>query len=90
MRYLTLNEVLELHCRIIERYGGSAGIRGLGAGDSTLHDERMNPATKWPLKAQGPKPAYHLTATDRHVLQPYVQIDSADDGQWIAVTDLQK
>ena len=41
MRYLTLNEVLELHRRLIERYGGSAGIHHLGALESALAQPRM-------------------------------------------------
>jgi death-on-curing protein len=41
MRYLTLNEVLELHSRLIERYGGSAGIHNLGALESGLAQPRM-------------------------------------------------
>jgi death-on-curing protein len=41
MRYLTLNKVLELHIRLIERYGGSAGIHDLGALESALTQPRM-------------------------------------------------
>ncbi|MCW3981722.1 MAG: type II toxin-antitoxin system death-on-curing family toxin [Candidatus Bathyarchaeota archaeon] len=41
MRYLTLNEALELHRRLIERYGGSAGIHDLGALESALAQPRM-------------------------------------------------
>ena len=41
MRYLTLNEVLELHRRLIEPYGGSAGIHDLGALESALAQPRM-------------------------------------------------
>ena len=41
MRYLTLNKVLELHLRLIERYGGSAGIHDLGALESALAQPRM-------------------------------------------------
>ena len=41
MRYLTLNEVLELHRRLVERYGGSAGIHDLGALESALAQPRM-------------------------------------------------
>ena len=41
MRYLTLNEALELHRRLIERYGGSAGIHDLGASESALAQPRM-------------------------------------------------
>jgi len=36
MRYLTLGEVVELHRAIIEKTGGMAGIRDLGALDSAL------------------------------------------------------
>jgi death-on-curing protein len=36
MRYLTLGEVVELHRLILERTGGAAGIRDLGALDSAL------------------------------------------------------
>ena len=41
MRYLTLNEVLELHCRIIEQSGGGAGVRDLNAVESALAQPRM-------------------------------------------------
>jgi death-on-curing protein len=41
MRYLTLNEVLELYLRLVERYGGSAGIHDLGALESALAQPRM-------------------------------------------------
>ena len=41
MRYLTLNEVLELHHQLIEQYGGSKGIRDLGALESVLAQPRM-------------------------------------------------
>ena len=41
MRYLILNEVLELHRRLIERYGGSADIHDLGALESALAQPRM-------------------------------------------------
>lgn len=41
MRYLTLNEVLELHGRIIEQSGGGAGIRDLNAVESALAQPRM-------------------------------------------------
>ena len=34
MRYLTLNEVLDLYYRILEQSGGAVGIRDLGALDS--------------------------------------------------------
>jgi death-on-curing protein len=36
MRYLTLNEVLELYRRIMEQSGGLVGIRDLGALESAL------------------------------------------------------
>ncbi len=41
MRYLTLSEVLDLYRRIMERWGGSAGIRDLGALESALAQPRM-------------------------------------------------
>lgn len=41
MRYLTLNELLQLHRRIIEQSGGSAGIHSVGALDSALAQPRM-------------------------------------------------
>ena len=41
MRYLTLNEVFELHHYLIEQYGGSEGIRDLGALESALAQPRM-------------------------------------------------
>lgn len=41
MRYVTLNEVLELHHRLVQRYGGSAGIRDLGALESALAQPRL-------------------------------------------------
>lgn len=41
MRYLTLSEVLELHRRIIQRSGGSLGIRDLNAIESALAQPRM-------------------------------------------------
>jgi death on curing protein len=39
--YPTLNEVLELHSRLIDRFGGSGGIRDLGLLESAL----MRPQT---------------------------------------------
>lgn len=39
-RYLTLNEVLDLHRRIIEQSGGSLGVRDLGALESALAQPR--------------------------------------------------
>jgi len=41
MRYLTLNEVLELHRRLIRQFGGSSGIRDLGALKSAIAQPRM-------------------------------------------------
>lgn len=41
MRYLTLNEVLELYRRIMEQSGGSVGIHDLGALESALAQPRM-------------------------------------------------
>ncbi len=42
MRHLTLGEVLELHQRLIAAYGGSAGIRDLGALESALAQPWMS------------------------------------------------
>jgi death-on-curing protein len=41
VRYLTLNEVLELHRRIIDRFGGAIGILNLGGLESALAQPRM-------------------------------------------------
>lgn len=41
MRYLTLNEILELYQRIMEQSGGSAGIHNLDALESALAQPRM-------------------------------------------------
>lgn len=41
MRYLTLNEVLELYLRIIEQSGGAAGIYNLDALESALAQPRI-------------------------------------------------
>jgi death-on-curing protein len=41
MRYLTLNEILELYRRVMEQSGGSAGIRDLAALESALAQPRM-------------------------------------------------
>ncbi len=41
MRYLTLNEVLELHGQIISKSGGTAGILNLNALESALAQPRM-------------------------------------------------
>jgi death-on-curing protein len=41
MRYLTLNELLELHRLLVEQSGGSAGIHSVGALESALAQPRM-------------------------------------------------
>jgi death-on-curing protein len=41
MRYLTLNEVLDLHIRLAEQSGGLTGIRDFGALDSALAQAKM-------------------------------------------------
>lgn len=41
MRYLTLDEVLELHRLILEQSGGAAGLRDLGALESALAQPHM-------------------------------------------------
>ncbi len=41
MRYLTLNEMLELYRRILDQSGGSMGIHDLGALESALAQPRM-------------------------------------------------
>jgi death on curing protein len=41
MRYLTQDEVLELHQRVIEQSGGGPGIRDLGALQSAVAQPRM-------------------------------------------------
>lgn len=41
MRYLTLNEVLDLYYRILEQSGGAAGIRDLGALESAIAQPRL-------------------------------------------------
>ena len=41
MRYLTLNETLELHRRIIAQSGGAPGVLNLGAIESALAQPRM-------------------------------------------------
>jgi death-on-curing protein len=41
MRYLTLNERLQLHHRVIEQSGGFAGIHSVGALESALAQPRM-------------------------------------------------
>lgn len=42
MRTIKLNEVLELHHRIIEQSGGADGIRDMGALESALAQPRMS------------------------------------------------
>ena len=41
-RYLSLAEVLELHRSVIDRWGGSTGIRDLGALESALAQPRQS------------------------------------------------
>lgn len=41
MRYLTLNEIIELYQRIMEQSGGSVGIHNLDALESALAQPRM-------------------------------------------------
>ena len=41
MRFVTLSEVLELHRRLLEQFGGLLGIRDLGALESALAQPRM-------------------------------------------------
>ena len=41
MRYLTLNDTLELHRRIIAQSGGAPGVLNLGAIESALAQPRM-------------------------------------------------
>jgi death on curing protein len=41
MRYLTIEEVLRLHDRLIERTGGSAGVRDRGALESAVAQPQM-------------------------------------------------
>lgn len=36
MRYLTLDEVLEIHRRVIEQSGGAGGVRDLGGVESAV------------------------------------------------------
>ena len=56
MRYLTLNEALELHRRVIGQSGGALGVLNLGALASALAQPRMTfagkdviaePVTEW-------------------------------------------
>jgi len=41
MKYLTINEILFLHEKLIEKYGGSHGIRDLGLIESSLSQPKM-------------------------------------------------
>jgi len=41
MRYLAVEEVLELHARLIKQSGGSDGLRDLGALASAVEQPRM-------------------------------------------------
>lgn len=41
MRYLTLNELLQLHRRLVEQSGGSTGIHSVEALESALAQPRM-------------------------------------------------
>jgi death-on-curing protein len=41
MRYLTLNELLHLHHRVVEQSGGSVGIHSIEALESALAQPRM-------------------------------------------------
>ncbi len=41
MRYLTINETLEIHHRVIEQSGGAKGIRDSGALESALAQPKM-------------------------------------------------
>jgi death-on-curing protein len=41
MRYLTLNDVLELYRQVMDQSGGSVGIRDMGALESALAQPRM-------------------------------------------------
>jgi death-on-curing protein len=40
IRYLSLDEVLAMHERLIERFGGAAGVRDTGLLDSALYRPR--------------------------------------------------
>lgn len=42
IRYLSLAEVLDLHRSVIDRWGGAAGIRDLGALESALAQPRQS------------------------------------------------
>ena len=41
MRYLTLNEVLDLYYRILEQSGGAVGMRDMGALESAIAQPRL-------------------------------------------------
>ena len=41
MRYLTLNEVIELHRVLIQQFGGANGLRDLGGLESAIAQPRM-------------------------------------------------
>lgn len=41
MRYLTLNEVLEIYIRVMQQSGGDMGIRDIGALESVLAQPKM-------------------------------------------------
>jgi death-on-curing protein len=41
MRYLTLNELLQLHRHLVEQFGGSVGIHSVEALESALAQPRM-------------------------------------------------
>ena len=42
MRYLTVNDVLEIYRRVIQQSGGAIGIRDLGALESAVAQPRMS------------------------------------------------
>jgi death-on-curing protein len=42
MRYLTLGEILDLHCRVIEQSGGADGVRELGGVESAIAQPQMS------------------------------------------------
>jgi death-on-curing protein len=63
MQFLTKEEVLSIHHELIERFGGSHGIRDEGLLDSAL----MAPANRWhyekvDIAACAATYAYHLTS----------------------------
>jgi death-on-curing protein len=41
MKYLAINDVLIIHKRLIEKYGGSLGIRDIGLLDSSISQPKM-------------------------------------------------